>query len=85
MYRALKFLQQAGLVHRVDSLNAFIGCESPDDSHAAQLLVCRKCSRVIEVDDPSISQLLVQKAKTLGFVTDAQDIEIKGVCATCRD
>jgi Fur family zinc uptake transcriptional regulator len=85
VYRALRFLQEAGLVHRVDSLNAFIGCEAPNDNHAAQLLVCRKCNRVMELDDPSISQLLVQKAKTLGFVTDAQDIEIKGLCATCRD
>ncbi len=85
VYRALKFLQDAGLVHRIDSLNAFIGCEAPDDNHAAQLLVCRKCSRVIELDDPSISKMLVQKARTLGFMTDAQDIEIKGLCATCRD
>lgn len=85
VYRALKFLQDAGLVHRVDSLNAFIGCESPDAHHAAQLLVCRECNRVIEIDDPSISRLLAQKARTLGFVTDAQDIEIKGLCATCRE
>lgn len=85
VYRALKFLQDAGLIHRIDSLNAFIGCESPENAHAAQFLVCKSCSRVTELDDPSISRLLAQKAKVVGFTTDAQDVEIKGVCATCRD
>ena len=85
VYRALKFLQEAGLVHRIDSLNAFIGCEAPQEGHAAQFLVCRKCNRVMELDDPAISKLLIEKARVLGFVTDAQDIEIKGLCATCRD
>jgi len=84
VYRALRFLQDAGLVHRIDSLNAFIGCESPENVHTAQFLVCRSCNRVMELDDPTISQLLVQKAKVVGFATDAQDIEIKGLCATCR-
>lgn len=85
VYRALKFLQDAGLVHRIDSLNAFIGCEAPQEGHAAQFLVCRTCNRVTELDDPAISQLLVEKARTLGFVTDAQDVEIKGLCAACRE
>lgn len=85
VYRALKFLQSAGLVHRVDSLNAFIGCDSSHDDHAAQLLVCRNCNRVVEVDDPGISRVLVEKANALGFTTDAQDVEIKGLCNTCRD
>lgn len=85
VYRALKFLQEAGLVHRVDSLNAFIGCDSLEGSHAAQLLVCRNCNSVVEIDDPGISRMLVQKAGALGFVTDAHDVEIKGVCGTCRD
>lgn len=84
VYRALKFLQDAGLVHRIDSLNAFIACTSPDHTHAAQLLVCRSCNLVKELDDPGLSQLLTQKAKALGFKTEAQDLEIKGLCTSCR-
>jgi Fur family transcriptional regulator, zinc uptake regulator len=83
VYRALKFLQEAGLVHRIDSLNAFIGCESPEHGHTAQFLICRTCNRVLELDDPTIGRLLTQKAKALGFVTDAQDVEIKGLCTDC--
>ena len=84
VYRALKFLLEAGLIHRVDSLNAFIACPSPRIRHTAQLLVCRSCSQVTELEDPSIGQLLAQKAKIVGFETDAQELEIKGQCATCR-
>lgn len=33
VYRALDFLQQHGLVHRIASLNAFVGCAHPGKPH----------------------------------------------------
>jgi Fur family zinc uptake transcriptional regulator len=84
VYRALEFLLEAGLIHRVDALNAFIGCESPEQVHAGLLLVCSTCSRVEEIDDPSFARLLAQKAKNAGFVAQAQSLEIKGQCTDCR-
>lgn len=84
VYRALEFLLEAGLIHRIDTLNAFIACEMPESVHAGQFLVCRNCSKVVELDDPAISRLLVQKAKALGFTADPQDVEVKGLCAACR-
>jgi Fur family zinc uptake transcriptional regulator len=83
VYRALEFLVEAGLVHRIDTLNAFITCESPDEIHTGQFLVCRSCSRVTELDDPAITRLLLQKAKGAGFSSDSQTVEIKGICADC--
>jgi Fur family transcriptional regulator, zinc uptake regulator len=83
VYRALEFLLEAGLIHRIDTLNAFIGCELPQEPHAGQFLVCRECSRVTELDDPSIGRLLAQKATAAGFAADAQSVEIKGVCKLC--
>ena len=84
VYRALEFLLDAGLIHRIDSLNAFIGCETPEARHAGQFLVCRTCNRVTELDDPSISKLLEKKAKDAGFMADAQTIEIKDLCSDCH-
>lgn len=83
VYRALDFLLSAGLIHRIDTLNAYIGCETPREDHAAQFLVCQSCNRVEELGDQSISQLLMKKAKTSGFTVDTQAVEIKGVCADC--
>ena len=84
VYRALEFLLDAGLIHRVDALNAFIGCESPEHDHAGLLLVCSSCNRVEEIDDPGLAKLLGRKANDAGFAAEPQSLEIKGVCAQCR-
>jgi Fur family zinc uptake transcriptional regulator len=84
VYRALDFLLDAGLVHRIDALNAFIACEHPDSLHSGQFLVCRNCSRATEINDPAISQLLGQKAREFGFIADSQSVEVKGLCTHCQ-
>jgi Fur family zinc uptake transcriptional regulator len=83
VYRALDFLLEAGLIHRIDALNAFIGCEHPEVEHACQFLVCLSCNRVEELDDMAITRYLSRKAKSAGFVSQAQSVEIKGICGTC--
>ncbi|PZN34922.1 MAG: Fur family transcriptional regulator [Proteobacteria bacterium] len=84
VYRALEFLLEAGLIHRIDALNAFVGCEMPDSEHAGQFLICRSCQSVTELEDASITQLIRKKALAAGFAPDAQEVEIKGICAQCR-
>ncbi len=84
VYRALEFLLEAGLIHRIDTLNAFVACELPHTEHAGQFLVCRECNRVTELDDPSLEKLLTQKAKAAGYVATQHSIEIKGVCLDCQ-
>jgi len=83
VYRALEFLMEAGLIHRIDTLNAYIACDAPQEAHAAQFLVCRNCNRVEELDDQAISQLVMRRAKSVGFTVDTQAVEIKGLCANC--
>lgn len=83
VYRALEFLQDAGLVHRVDALNAFVGCHHPDEGHAGQFLICSKCRRVIEIEDPGLTRALGERARSLGFRFDRGAVEIKAVCDRC--
>lgn len=83
VYRALEFLIAAGLVHRIDSLNAFIGCHEPQQAHVAQFLVCRQCHRVAEVDDPAIQRMLVEQSRAVGFQIEPTSLEIKGLCSDC--
>jgi len=85
VYRALEFLIDAGLVHRIDSLSAFIGCDEPTRTHVAQFLVCRKCHRVVEIDDPEINRLLAEKSLAAGFRIEPTSLEIKGLCGECED
>ena len=83
VYRALDFLQKEGLVHRIESLNAFIGCGEPTNPHLGQFLICRECGSVAEMDDAEITSLLAAKAGTLGFQVDSETIEVKGRCSEC--
>jgi len=84
VYRALDFLIEAGLVHRLDSLNAFIGCPDPARSHTGQFLICRTCRTVVELDDPDIEAVVADKAGQLGFTAVHQMLEIQGLCSVCR-
>ncbi len=83
VYRALVFLMDAGLVHRIDSLNAFLGCHAPERVHVAQFLVCRGCHRVVELDDPGLNRILAEKSRSVGFRIEPIALEIKGLCADC--
>ena len=51
VYRALDFLVAQGLVHRIESLNAFVGCPAPARPHRGQFLICRACGASAEVTD----------------------------------
>lgn len=84
VYRALDFLLQQGLIHRLERLNAFVGCPRPEASHSAQFLICTTCGRAAELDDPAIGLAVRQGAEARGFTIDRQTIEVEGLCADCR-
>lgn len=84
VYRALEFLLHEGLIHRLESLNAFVGCGDPRHAHAGQFLICRRCQAVAELSDPEITRLIAERADALGFRLGAQTIELDGVCPACQ-
>ena len=85
VYRALDFLLDAGLVHRIESLNSYIGCGCGNKRlpHAGQFLICRQCQTVAEIDDPGITRALIRSAAELEFKVGAQYVEVAGLCPTC--
>jgi Fur family zinc uptake transcriptional regulator len=84
VYRALEFLQEQGLVHKLERLSAFVGCIADEDhDHAAQFFICRSCGRVTELEDPELSHALEDAAKRLGFTVGKATIEAEGQCAAC--
>lgn len=83
VYRALDFLMAHGFVHRVDSLNAFVGCPHPGAAHSAQFLICDGCGEVGEMAAPSIDSAVAGRAKSAGFAVSHQIIELHGRCPAC--
>lgn len=85
VYRALDFLQQNGLVHRIASLNAFIGCIHAGENHTGAFLICRHCRNVMELASATVTGAVQAAAAEQGFVPEESTIEIAGQCPRCRE
>ena len=85
VYRALEFLLVQGLVHRLSSLNAFVGCCRPGHPGAGQFLLCTECGTAAELNDPGIERAIERGAAAEGFAAADHTIEISGVCPHCRE
>jgi len=86
VYRALDFLLANGLVHRIESRNAFIACLNEHGaSEIVVFLICERCGAVGEGPSAAVADTLKAAAKAAGFVPRAPVIEIAGICAHCRE
>lgn len=83
VYRALDFLLEHGLVHRIESLNAFVGCPQPGESHRGFFLICQRCGNADELQDPALAEAIARSAGDRGFLTRHMTLEVNGTCAVC--
>ena len=85
VYRALDFLRENGLVHRIESRNAFLACVNNHQSDAlVAFLICERCGAVGEAPATAVAQTLQAAAKSAGFAPKMSVIEITGICSHCR-
>lgn len=84
VYRTLDFLLGHGLIHRIESLNAFVGCARPGRAHAGQFLICAECGTIAEVEDARVDAAIAHRAAALGFAVRHTTVEVEGVCSPCR-
>ena len=85
VYRALDFLLENGFLHKLSSINAYVGCHHPGgETHAVPFLICDECHSATELEDDSIVTALDASARAVGFAPQAQTLEVHGVCANCR-
>lgn len=83
-YRALEFLEENGLAHRIRRLNAFTACMHPGEIHAPAFLICRVCNAVAEAPGLAIGLALTDAADALGFRVERATVEALGLCPGCR-
>lgn len=85
VYRALDFLRGQGLVHRIESRNAFIACVANHDSgDPVVFLICEKCGAVGEAASAAVADTIKSASRAAGFTPRTPVIEISGICAHCR-
>ncbi|MEQ8602829.1 MAG: Fur family transcriptional regulator [Marivibrio sp.] len=87
IYRALDKLIELGMIHRLESLNAFVACCHPHPhahQHAvAAFSICERCGKVGEMTDEGLIDRLKRLAAADGFQIRATTLEVRGLCADC--
>ncbi|MEZ9903069.1 Fur family transcriptional regulator [Vibrio breoganii] len=89
VYRILDFLQEQGLIHRLQIANKYISCMHITCAHShetAQFLICSNCFKVKEVSiDPTLISELRQNVADAGFVFASQQLEVNCLCEDCKN
>ncbi len=85
IYRALDFLREQGLVHRIESRNAFIACvHNHTTRDPVVFLICERCGAVGEAAAAAVAETIRTASRAAGFTPKTPVIEISGVCAHCK-
>ena len=85
VYRALDFLMENGLVHRIESRNSFLACaHDHDETSMVAFLICDHCGSVGEIPAAPVAQSLNAAARATGFAPKLSVVEIAGTCAHCQ-
>jgi Fur family zinc uptake transcriptional regulator len=85
VYRALDFLRENGLIHRIESRNAFVACvHNHASAEPVVFLICERCGAVGEAASLAVAATLSSAARAAGFTPRSPVIEIGGICAHCR-
>lgn len=85
VYRALEFLREQGFVHRVASLNAYVGCQVGTESHDHHLYICRGCGMALEHWGPEIASAVRERGEEFGFAVESVALEVIGLCPVCAE
>ncbi len=84
IYRALDFLIEHGLIHRIERMNAFIGCSHPGEAHRGFFLICGQCGNAEELESAAVADTIAASASRRGFTARDMTLEVTGTCADCR-
>jgi Fur family transcriptional regulator, zinc uptake regulator len=85
VYRALDKLVAHGLVHKLESVSAYVACQHRhDQSHAATVfMICESCGHVAECSNDCLTGDLQALAKGNSFSVSKTNIELRGLCGRC--
>ena len=85
VYRALDFLRENGLAHRIESRNAFVACvHNHERGDLVVFLICEKCGAVGEAASAAVAETIKTASRAAGFTPKTPVIEISGICAHCK-
>ena len=86
VYRALYKLVEFGLVHRIDSMNAFLACrhDGCETKSSATFMICDDCGHVSELSDDKLAKRVSELSQNKKFSLGKTTIELRGICSDCQ-
>ncbi|WP_133486163.1 Fur family transcriptional regulator [Aliiroseovarius marinus] len=84
-YRALEFLVDQGLAHRIRRLNAFAACTTFECDHAPAFFICKACKAVAEIPATSLRTMINEAGAKMGFAVERANVEALGLCPSCQN
>jgi Fur family ferric uptake transcriptional regulator/Fur family peroxide stress response transcriptional regulator len=81
VYATLDLLEELGLAGRVATEGGAVVYDPRTDEH--HHLVCRNCGAIMDVDAPVDTEDVRAAARATGFVPDASQVVLRGLCADC--
>lgn len=83
VYRALDFLIEHGLVHKIESINQFIACRHESHPLPELFMICRHCGKITELHDHALMQALMDCIRKTGHQPDCREVEVTTTCPDC--
>jgi Fur family transcriptional regulator, zinc uptake regulator len=86
VYRALDFLIEHGLAHRLASRNAYLASsDAATSQQTTAFLICEACGDTSKVTSPAVADTVLKVLKEQGYQPRAKVLEITGRCTHCQD
>lgn len=85
VYRAIDALLEAGVIHRLESKNAYFACRRLDHATGKRpiFLSCERCNAVQEADAEGIFETIDRVARSSSFQPRVKFVEVSGLCKNC--
>ena len=83
IYRSLEFLLENGFIHKIQSLNAFVGCSHPNEHNECYFLICKECQNIEECHSENINEFVQFTSSNNNFSANKVTLEISGICQEC--
>lgn len=82
LYRNLNQLAEAGLIKKIDGLEAPAHFDHNTFNHYH--FICEKCKRVFDIPSEIAPDLVENTQKKTGFEIKSHDIVFHGICSECK-
>ena len=84
VYRALEKLIKIGEIHKFESQNAFVACNSKCvEPHGTIFSICKSCDQIDEISDKKLYKYLSEVRDMNGLKLSGYNLELFGTCKTC--